>query len=102
MGNWEKVIREYSLRWGTNIAGWWFDGCYEPNQLYNFPDAPNFQSFAAAARAGNPNALIAFNRGVIDRVLSITPFEDYCAGEINEVQASLIRRATPAGGRATR
>ncbi len=97
MRNWEKVIREYSLRWGTNIAGWWFDGCYEPNQLYNFPDAPNFQSFAAAARAGNPNAVIAFNRGVIDRVLSITPFEDYCAGEINEVQTSLIRRATPAG-----
>lgn len=97
MSNWEKVIREYSLRWGTNIAGWWFDGCYEPNELYNFPDAPNFQSFAAAARAGNPNAVIAFNRGVIDRVLSITPFEDYCAGEINDVQTSLIRRATPDG-----
>ena len=97
MLNWEKVIREYSLRWGTNIAGWWFDGCYEPNQLYNFPDAANFQSFAAAARAGNPNSVIAFNRGVIDRVLSITPFEDYCAGEINDLQTSLIRRATPDG-----
>src|SRR5262249_48057907 len=53
---WEKVIREWSLRWGTNVSGWWFDGCYTPNQLYNFPDPPNFQSFAAAARAGNPNA----------------------------------------------
>ncbi len=97
MLNWEKVIREWSLRWGTNVSGWWFDGCYNPNQLYDFPDAPNFQSFAAAARAGNPNAVIAFNRGVIDRVISITPFEDYCAGEINDLQTSLIRRATPDG-----
>jgi alpha-L-fucosidase len=94
---WEKVTREWSLRWGTNVAGWWFDGCYNPNQLYNFPDAPNFQSFAAAARAGNPAAVLAFNRGVIDRVISITPFEDYSAGEINEIQTTLIRRATPDG-----
>lgn len=94
---WEKVIREWSLRWGTNISGWWFDGCYNPNQLYDFPDAPNFQSFAAAARAGNPNAVVAFNRGVIDRVISITPFEDYSAGEINEIQTTLIRRATSDG-----
>jgi len=94
---WEKVIREWSLRWGTNISGWWFDGCYNPNQLYAFDDAPNFQSFAAAARAGNPNTVIAFNRGVIDRVLSITPFEDYTAGEINELQTTLLRRATPDG-----
>jgi alpha-L-fucosidase len=97
MLNWQKVIREWSLRWGTNVAGWWFDGCYTPNQLYEFPDPPNFQSFAAAARAGNPKAVIAFNRGVIDRVISITPFEDYSAGEINELQTSLIRRATPDG-----
>jgi len=97
MLNWEKVIREWSLRWGTNVSGWWFDGCYTPNQLYDFPDPPNFQSFAAAARAGNPNAVIAFNRGVMDRVISITPFEDYSAGEINDVQTSRIWRATPDG-----
>ena len=94
---WEKVTREWAVRWGTNISGWWFDGCYTPNQLYNFPDAPNFQSFAAAARAGNPNAVLAFNRGVIDRVISITPFEDYSAGEINELQTTLIRGATRDG-----
>ncbi|HXF11441.1 MAG TPA: alpha-L-fucosidase [Desulfuromonadaceae bacterium] len=94
---WEKVTREWSLRWGTNIAGWWFDGCYNPNELYDFPDPPNFQSLAAAARAGNPHAVLAFNRGVIDRVISITPFEDYSAGEINEVQTTLIRRATSDG-----
>lgn len=94
---WEKVTREWSLRWGTNISGWWFDGCYNPNQLYDFPDAPNFQSFAAAARAGNPHAVLAFNRGVIDRVISISPFEDYSAGEINELQTTLLRRTTPDG-----
>src|SRR5579871_6153673 len=25
---WEQVIREWSLRWGKKVAGWWFDGCY--------------------------------------------------------------------------
>lgn len=94
---WEKVIREWSLRWGTNISGWWFDGCYNPNQLYRFSDPPNFQSFAAAARAGNPKAVLAFNRGVMDRVLSITPFEDYTAGEINDIQTTRLWRATPDG-----
>jgi len=90
---WEQVIREWSLRWGDKVVGWWFDGCYTPNAMYRFPDAPNFESFAAAARAGNPNSVVAFNPGVVDRVLSITPFEDYTAGEINDVEKTLIRRA---------
>ena len=81
---WERVIREWSVRWGTNVAGWWFDGCYWPNAMYRSPEPPNFASFAAAARAGNPQSVIAFNPGVVDRLLSVTPFEDYTAGEINE------------------
>jgi len=81
---WETVIREWSERWGEKVAGWWFDGCYWPNKMYRFPDAPNFASFAAAARAGNPDSIVAFNRGVIYPILSITPQEDYTAGEIND------------------
>lgn len=89
---WEQVIREWSLRWGTNVAGWWFDGCYWPNAMYRHPEAPNFESFAAAARAGNPERAIAFNRGVMDRTISITPHEDYTAGEINDVETSRLWR----------
>lgn len=81
---WEQVIREWSTRWGDRVAGWWFDGCYWPNTMYRHPEPPNFASFAAAARAGNPESIVAFNPGVYARILSITPHEDYTAGEIND------------------
>ena len=88
---WEQVIREWSLRWGNQVAGWWFDGCYWPNTMYREAEAPNFASFSAAARAGNPNSIVAFNSGVYPRVHSITQFEDYTAGEINDPENVVIR-----------
>jgi hypothetical protein len=94
---WEEVIREWSLRWGKTIAGWWFDGCYWPNTMYRTMESPNFASFAAAARAGNPESIIAFNPGVVYRLLSVTPYEDYTAGEIDQPDRISIRRAS--GGR---
>jgi hypothetical protein len=45
--------------------------------MYRCPDALNFASFAAAARAGNPNGVVAFNPGVYNRLRSLTPYEDY-------------------------
>ncbi len=90
---WEQVIREWSLRWGTKVSGWWFDGCYWPNTMYRRPETPNFESFADAARAGNPAAAIAFNPGVVRRLISITPFEDYTAGEQSDPARVEVRRA---------
>jgi hypothetical protein len=90
---WEQVIAEWSARWGRKVDGWWFDGCYWPNTLYRTPDPPNFASFAAAARAGNPDAIVAFNPGVIYRTLSLTPFEDYTAGEVDQPERYMVRRA---------
>jgi hypothetical protein len=90
---WEQVIREWSLRWGKKISGWWFDGCYWPNTMYRTAEAPNFSTFAAAARAGNPDSAIAFNPGVIHRLISITPYEDYIAGEIDDPDKITVRRA---------
>lgn len=81
---WESVIAEWSKRWGPKVAGWWFDGCYYPDAMYRHPDPPNFASFAAAARAGNPDAIVAFNPGVTVPIITMTPFEDYTAGEITE------------------
>ncbi len=82
--NWEAIIAEWSTRWGRNVSGWWFDGCYWPNQMYRTDDAPNFRSFAAAARAGNPDSAVAFNPGVVYRTISLTPYEDFTAGEIDK------------------
>jgi alpha-L-fucosidase len=90
---WEQVIRDWSLRWGERIDGWWFDGCYWPNTMYRAKSPPNFESFAAAARAGNPRSAVAFNPGVVPRLISVTPDEDYTAGEINDLTTLTIRRS---------
>ena len=81
---WEAVIGEWSLRWGTRICGWWIDGCYYADSMYRHTDPPNFQSFAAALKAGNPNSVIAFNPGVLTPVILLTHYEDYTAGEIDQ------------------
>ncbi len=80
--HWEAVVREWSLRWGTTVRGWWFDGCYRADRMYRHPDEPNFASFAAAAKAGNPDSIVAFNPGVKVPVVCHTEHEDYTAGEI--------------------
>ena len=68
--NWEAVIREWSLRWGKSVSGWWIDGCYFADEMYRFDDEPNFASFAKALKAGNPEAIVAFNPGVKVPVIS--------------------------------
>jgi F5/8 type C domain len=81
---WESIIREWSLRWGRKVSGWWFDGVYWSKEMYDHNEAPNFKSFAAAAKAGNPESIIAFNPGVIYPVISLSDHEDYTAGEIEQ------------------
>jgi alpha-L-fucosidase len=90
---WERIIREWSSRWGKKVSGWWFDGCYFPSTMYRSAEAPNVASFAAAARAGNPDAAVAFNPGVVYRMLSLTPYEDFTAGEIDKPDQIAIKRA---------
>lgn len=81
-GRWEAIIREWSLRWGDLVSAWWFDGVYFADRMYKHDDAPNFASFAAAAKAGNPDSLVAWNPGWIKyRVEPISPHADYTAGE---------------------
>ena len=80
--HWEAVIREWSLRWGKHVRGWWIDGCYFADDMYRFADEPNFASFAAALKAGNPQAIVAFNPGVKVPVTCHTKNEDYTAGEV--------------------
>jgi hypothetical protein len=96
---WEQVIREWSLRWGKKVSGWWMDGCYWPNAMYRAPEAPNFASLAAAARAGNPESILAFNHGVIYSLISISEHEDFTAGEANEPERVALKGSRFANGR---
>ena len=84
-------IREYALRLGTKLSGWWFDGCYTwdifPNSTYNWP------LWFGAARAGNPNAIVAFNDGsfCIGITTPVTPLQDYLSGEVEALVDGKIR-----------
>jgi len=82
MTRWEQVIREWAVRWGRDIQGWWVDGPYDPTP-YNEADAPNFRSLTEALKAGNPDALVAFNQGLRTPAYSTTEFNDYTPGEID-------------------
>jgi len=77
-GKWAQVIQEWSDRYGNKVAGWWFDGGYEH---IHFNEAIA-QVYAAAAKHGNPNAIVTFNPGV--KLIHYTQAEDYTAGELNE------------------
>lgn len=79
--NWEAVCREWSLRWGRSVSGWWIDGPYHA-PAYQHPDAPNYRSFAEALKAGNPDSIVAFNNGLRTPLYSMTEYEDYTPGEI--------------------
>ncbi len=92
---WEAIIREWSLRWGKAVSGWWIDGCYFADDMYRFDDEPNFASFAAALRAGNPDSIVAFNPGVRVPVVAHTKEENYAAGEVNLDKLSAAVAACP-------
>ena len=79
---WEEVCRDWSLRFGRKVRGWWVDGAYAPKERYPEKEEPNYRTYAAALRAGNPDAIVAFNTGVNVPVVSATPHEDFTAGEL--------------------
>jgi hypothetical protein len=79
---WEAVCRDWSLRFGRKIRAWWVDGAYAAEFRYPEQEPPNLRTYADALRAGNPDALVAFNPGVHTPVLAYTAHEDFTAGEI--------------------
>ena len=89
---WEAVIREWSLRWGKKVSGWWVDGCYFNDDMYKHADAPNFKSFAAALRAGNPESILSFGDGSDKPPHRVCEEEDYTNRETSEVFSFRVGR----------
>ena len=66
-------IRELSLRYGKKVRGWWLDNNNGKSEY-----EPIRKRYADAARAGNPDALVAFSPPKGHQRNS--PLEDYTAG----------------------
>ena len=74
--SWAKVIQDWSVRYGDQVAGWWFDGGYE---WVGF-DEEIAGIYAEAARRGNPRSIVTFNPGI--GLKRWTRAESYTAGEL--------------------
>jgi hypothetical protein len=87
---WSEVIAEWSLRYGKKISGWWFDGSYNTAGWDDLSKPFNWNTWAAACRAGNPESILAFNPGTrIDKAFTaLTDQQDYTAGEQNKFQVT--------------
>jgi hypothetical protein len=69
------ILREIGQRYGTRMAGMFFDGSFETRlYAYQFP----FEKYSAAARTGNPKRVLGYNHWSFPK---ITDFEDYWIGE---------------------
>ena len=96
---WSEIIREWSLRYGNRVSGWWFDGSYNTAGWDDRTKAHNWKTWAAACRAGNPNSLLAFNPGTDNRKAfsALCTEQDYTAGEQNEWTATPGKFPAPEG-----
>ena len=87
---WSEVIREWSLRYGQKVSGWWFDGSYNRAGWDDLTKPYNWNTWADACRAGNPKSILAFNPGAdISHAFNrLTDQQDYTAGEQNKFAAT--------------
>lgn len=85
---WAEVAREYGERYGDKVVGYWVDGCY-PFIGYN---DELLGILADGLKAGNPNRIIALNRGVDPVVMSYTRHDDYTTGEQNQFHDMPVER----------
>ena len=79
---WASVLRELSLRYGDKVKGYWLD-----NFLRRMGFNEEFMKpYYDAAKAGNPDALVSFNRGVTPYLKRGYSEEQFTAGEFNEFE----------------
>ena len=84
---WSQVIREWAVRYGNKVAGWWFDGFYEGTGYTGAMADYVSKLYKEACRAGNENSLVAFNQGVMNGFIKpATAVCDYTAGEENSFE----------------
>lgn len=97
--NWTAVCREWSLRYGPLVSGWWLDGYYVRDGWSHLDKPHNARTWSAALRAGNPDSLLAFNPGSRRQkaFLRVNDFQDYTAGEMPDLSETPQSSPPPAG-----
>lgn len=78
--NWCSVVRDWSIHYGKNIHGWWFDGFYDLIKL----DENLAKYYKEAILAGNEDSILALNQGLDPIVQPANIYCDYTAGEFAE------------------
>ncbi len=80
----ENMIREWSLRYGDGVKGWWFDGLYSWNSIrstrMDMSLKHNISTHTLAAKAGNKQSIVSYNYG-FGKIQVNTPYCDYSSGE---------------------
>jgi alpha-L-fucosidase len=71
---WRAIISSIGNRYGTKLAGWWFDDA----AFTYYPFNPDWEKMTAAARAGNPDRVVAYNSWILPK---LNDFYDVFAGE---------------------
>ncbi|MBQ7900651.1 MAG: alpha-L-fucosidase [Clostridia bacterium] len=79
VSKWTDVMREFAVRYGKKVRGWWIDGCFD---YIGYSD-DLIKLYRDAALAGNEDAIISFNNGVVRM--------DCSQGEIAQITAGAER-----------
>lgn len=78
---WAAVLREYAVRYGQSVRGWWIDGCYK--DAFGYTD-DLLELYWQACKAGNPDCIVALNNGVKDGLHKNFEREEFVCGEFND------------------
>jgi len=80
VSKWAEVMQEFAERYGDSVKGWWIDGCYSwvgyNDELLEF--------YHRAAKAGNPDAMIATNFLGVEYYKKGLSTEEFLCGERND------------------
>ena len=71
---WRAIVSSIGNRYGSRLAGWWFDDA----AFTYYPFNPDWEQMTAAARAGNPDRVVAYNSWILPK---LNDFYDVFAGE---------------------
>jgi hypothetical protein len=94
------MIKEWSLRYGTGVKGWWFDGLYSWNGIrstrMDMSLKHNISTHTLAAKAGNKQSIVSYNSG-FGKIHANTPYCDYTSGEKSTIDEFPSERWTEEG-----